>query len=57
MTDCVSCGEPDSTIEHRGSYKKDNNKYSSKIELKKIDDLILADYLIKNRSKFQEWFD
>ena len=37
--------------------KKDNNKYSSKIELKKTDDLILPDYLIKNRSKFQEWFD
>ncbi len=37
--------------------KKDKNKYSSKIELKKIDDLILPDYLIKNRSKFQEWFD
>tara|TARA_B100000900_G_C20578060_1_gene716199 strand:+ start:524 stop:1411 length:888 start_codon:yes stop_codon:yes gene_type:complete len=37
--------------------KKDDNKYSSKIELKKVNDLILPDYLIKNKSNFQEWFD
>ncbi len=37
--------------------KKDDNKYSSNIELKKTDDFLLPDYLIENKSKFKEWFD
>ena len=37
--------------------KTDLNKYSSNIKLKKIDDIILPEYLINNKSKFSDWFD
>ncbi len=37
--------------------KRDDNKYSFNIELKKTDDLLLPDYLIENKLKFKEWFD
>ncbi len=37
--------------------KKDENKYNSKIELKKISDSALPKYLIDNKSKYLDWFE
>ncbi len=37
--------------------KKEGNKYSSKIQLKKVDDTVLPKYLTNNKSKFLEWFE
>ena len=37
--------------------KKDPNKYSSKINLKKVDDNLLPNFLVSNKSIYSEWFD
>lgn len=37
--------------------KTDSNKYSSKIKLKRIQDNILPNFLIKNRINYLKWFD
>ena len=37
--------------------KTDPNKYSSKIKLKKIQDDVLPNFLIKNKSNYSKWFD
>ena len=37
--------------------KKDPNKYSSKIDLKKVGDNLLPNFLVTNKSNYSEWFD
>ena len=37
--------------------KSDPNKWNDEYKLKKIDNKLLPDFLIKNYSTYTEWFD